>query len=194
MKPPAGPSRVATILLGVARVARGRKEGLLQFGATPEAVLAALAPLVALLLVAAVVSLARGRRDAAETTAVLSILLLAPLVITFEIARHLGRAERWFRFATAFCWCQWAAPAIAVVVTVVMGLLTAGGMGENGVIGAGYGLFFGYALWLNWFIARHALDLTPFRAVLAVLGCNIAITLLLVLPQLADYAVNGPPS
>ena len=184
---------MGTVLLGIARVARGRKEGLLQFGGTPEAVLAALAPLVAFLLVAAVIGLLSGSREAVEDVAVASILLLAPLVITFEIARRWGRANQWFRFATAFCWCQWAAPAVLIGVMLVMAMLMAGGMDEASAAGAGLALLFGYGLWLNWFLTRHALDLTPLRAVLAVLGCNAVIAVLVLLPQLADYAVNGPP-
>ena len=194
MKPPAGTrSRMGTVLLGIARVARGRKEGLLQFGGTPESVLAALAPLVAFLLVGAVLALASGSREAVEDVAVASVLLLAPLVITFEIARRWNRANQWFRFATAFCWCQWAAPAVLIVVMLVMAVLMAGGVGENGAAGVGLALLFSYGLWLNWFLARHALSLTPLRAGLAVLGCNLVITALVLLPQLADYAVNGPP-
>ena len=57
------------------------------------------------------------------------MLWLGPLVVTFEIARYWGRANQWFRFATAFCWCQWAGPMALVAVTLVM-LMLGGGGGE----------------------------------------------------------------
>ena len=187
------PSRMATVLLGIARVARGRKDGLQQFGDTAQAVLAALAPLVAFLLVGAIVGLIGGSREAVEDVAVVTIVLLAPLVFSFEIARRWGRGHEWFRFATAFCWCQWAAPMVLVVVLILMAFLMGGGVGENTAAGIGVACLFGYGLWLHWFLARNALDLTASRAVILVLAVNVLTTAVILLPQLADYAVNGPP-
>ena len=92
MKPPAEtPSRMGTVLLGIARVARGRKDGLLQFGDTPEAVLAALAPLVAFLLVGAVLGLVSGSRGSGRGRGGRAvILLLAPLVDHVRVRPALG--------------------------------------------------------------------------------------------------------
>ena len=191
MKPPGKtpldktPPRMAAVLLGIARVARGRKDGLLQFGDTAQAVLAALAPLVAFLLVGALIGLLGGSRDAVEDVAAVTVGLLGPLVLSFEFARRWGRAGQWYRFATAFCWCQWAAPMVLLAVLVLMSVLMAGGMGESTAAGVGVAGLFGYGLWLHWFLARNALDLSALRAVLT--------TGLIILPQLADYAVNGAP-
>lgn len=196
MKPPAGtPSRMGTVLLGISRVARGRKDGLLQFGDTAQAVLAGLAPLVALLLVGAVLGLISGSRDGVESVAVLAVLWLAPLVISFEVARRWNRAGEWFRFAAAFCWCQLAWPMALVVVMLLMAVLMAGGVSENTAAGLGLACLAGYAFWLHWFLARYGLDLKPLRALAMVLLVEVLTFALFVLPQLADYAVNGfPPS
>ncbi len=75
MKPPGRPAvahghRAARHCPGGAR-AQG---GVLQFGGTPQAVLAALAPLVAFLLVGAVLGLVAGNRDAVDDIAVLAVL------------------------------------------------------------------------------------------------------------------------
>ena len=194
MKPPAKtPPRVATVLLGIARVARGRKDGLQHFGDSAQAVLAALAPLVAFLLVGAAIALLGRSRDALEDVAAVTVGLLGPLVLSFEFARRWGRAGRWFRFATAYCWCQWAAPMVLVAVLLLMAVLMAGGTSQTAAAGVGVALLFGYGLWLHWFLARNALDLSALRAVLLVAGVNLLTTGLIILPQLADYAVNGPP-
>ena len=187
------PPRMATILLGIARVARGRKDGLLQFGDSPQSVLAALAPLVAFLLVGAVIGLIGGSREAVTDVAAVTVGLLGPLVLSFEIARRWGRDLHWFRFATAFCWCQWAAPMVLIVVIVLVSVLIIGGVSETAAAGAGVAVLFGYGLWLHWFLARNALDLSGKRAAMLVVGVNLLTMMLIVLPQLADYALNGPP-
>ncbi len=184
---------MASVLIGIARVARGRKDGLLQFGDTAQAVLAALAPLVAFLLVGAVIGLVGGSRDAVEDVAAITVGLLGPLVLSFEFARRWGRAARWYRFATAFCWCQWAAPMVLMAVLVLMAMLMAGGISETAAATVGVGCLFGYGLWLHWFLARNALDLSALRAAILVVGVNVLTTVLIVVPQLADYVVNGSP-
>ena len=155
--------------------------------------LAALAPLVAFLLVGALIGLLGGSRDAVEDVAAVTVGLLGPLVLSFEFARRWGRAGQWYRFATAFCWCQWAAPMVLLAVLVLMSVLMAGGMGESTAAGVGVAGLFGYGLWLHWFLARNALDLSALRAVILVAGVNLLTTGLIILPQLADYAVNGAP-
>ncbi len=197
MKPPADtpppPSRMGAVLLGVARVARGRKDGLLQFGDSPEAVLAALAPLLAFLMVGAVLSLVGGSRDAVEYVALATVVLLGPLVFSFEIARRWGRARQWFRFATAFCWCQWAGPMMLAGAMLLMMLLMAAGVDGNAATGIGMAVLFGYGVWLHWFLARNALDLKPGRALVLVIAMMVLTFLVTLLPEMADYALNGPP-
>ena len=195
MKPPAGapPSRIAAVLLGLARVMRGRKDGLLQFGDSAEAVLAALAPLLAFLVVGAILSLVGGNRDALEYVALATVVLLGSLVFSFEVARRWGRARQWFRFATAFCWCQWAGPLMLVAAMVLMMLLLAAGVEAHAATAIGIVLLSAYGLWLHWFLARHALDLSGWRAVVLVVVMMTLTFLLTLVPELAGYAVNGPP-
>lgn len=193
MKPPAAkPSRAGAVLLGIARVARGRKDGLLQFGDTAQAVLGSLAPLVAFLLVGAVLGLVSGSRGTVEYMAVASVILLAPLVVTFEFARVWGRPNQWFRFAAAFCWCQWAGPMVLLAVTLLMLVLVLGGFTDTGAMSVGLACLVIYGLWLNWFLVRHALGVTALRALLVVVCTNIVTTGLVMLPERADYVVNGP--
>ena len=54
-------------------------------------------------------------------------------------------------------------------------------------------MLFCYGLWLHWFLARHALALTAARAAVLVLVINLGTTLLVTLPQVANYLVNGSP-
>jgi hypothetical protein len=190
---PGRPKPRPNALLGVLLVARGKAEGLLQFGGTREAVLAALAPLAAFLVVAAGLTVLGGSLRSFADVCAISIGLLGPLVLSFEVARRLGRAQQWPRFAAAFCWCQWAAPMVLVAVLMLMSLLIASGVSGDGAEIAGLAAMFAYGLWLHWFLARHALELPPWRAMGLVVAVNVLTTALIVLPQLADYAVNGAP-
>ena len=183
------------ILLGIARVARGRADGVQQFGDTAQSVLAAMAPLIAFLLVGALIGLVAGKREAVADVASVTIGLLGPIVLSYEFARRWGRAAEWYRFATAFCWCQWAAPMVLVAVLMLVAILIAGGVPEIAAGVAGVVALFGYGLWLHWFLARHALGLSGLRALILVLSVNVLTSILVILPQAADYAMNGlPPS
>ena len=93
MKPDEAPPK--SVMVGILRIARGRADGLLCFGATPQSFLARLAPLVAFPLVGAVLTLAsRGAREALTGFAMTLCALLVPAVLSFEIARAWGRADR----------------------------------------------------------------------------------------------------
>ncbi len=195
MTSPSPPRRPFTnVLLGIMLVARGRAEGLRQFGDTPQSVLAALAPLLAFLLVGVVLGLLGRNRQAVTDAAGVSVGLLGPLVLSFEVARWWGRAPLWRRFATAFCWCQWAAPVVLAAVLMLMAVLMGIGFSGDAAAGTGVALLFSYGLWLNWFLARHALSLTRWRAAAMVAMVNVATALLILVPQVADYLVNGIPA
>ncbi len=174
------------VLRGILLVVRGRPEGMGQFGASAEAVLGALAPIAALLIVGALLCIVGGGWRELTNVAAISIGLLAPLVFSFEAARWLGRAEEWPRFAAAFCWCQWAAPLVLIVMLMLMSLLIAGGLRADVAEQAAMLATFAYGLWLNWFLARHALRISPLRAVAVVAGVNLLTAVLIILPQLAD--------
>jgi len=179
------------ILLGIALLARGRAEGLAQFGDTRQAFLASLFPLVAFPLLGAVLVSLRGEMPSLTDLLATLCALLAPPVLSFSLARRWGRAAQWPRFATAFNWCQWAIPAIALVLLLAVSLLIALGVpdeaaGHLWVLGVA-----GYGVWLHWFLARRALDLTAARAVLLVVLVNAA-TVALVVGPLLVASLAGP--
>jgi hypothetical protein len=189
---PQAPPRTRRILLGIFRVATGRTDGIALFGDTAEAFLASLAPLVAFPLVGTLLMLGEGAGLAALSDLLATFCaLLAPAVLSYEAARHWGRAAAWTRFAVAFNWCQWAIPVLAALMAVVAGvLLTLGVPNEVAVmlVVAGLG---GYGLWLHWFLARHGLGLSGGRAVLLVVGVNLVTILLVLAPRLLVLAFGG---
>jgi hypothetical protein len=181
--PPA--RRGSAILLGVLLIARGRAEGLAQFGNTSQAFLASLAPLVAFPLVGGML-LAIGGDLYAGIVSFLETMcvLLAQPVISEALAGWWGRGDLWLRYATAFNWCQWAIPALASVLVVLLGLLLTLGMPPNWagpMLLAGLG---GYGLWLQWFLGRHALMLSHKRAAILVVLVNLGTAALLLGPRL----------
>ena len=174
-----------SILRGIVRVARGRADGIDQFAGTEQGFLASLAPLVAFPLVGTFLLLLNGQGAPAITDLLATVaVLLAPPVLSFELARLWDRRARWLRFATAFNWCQWLLPLLASVLLVTLGALLRAGLPEHAatavlVMGVG-----GYGLWLHWFLARHGLALSRFRAVLLVAAVNLGTALLVLLPRL----------
>jgi hypothetical protein len=189
---PHAPPRTRSILLGIFRVATGRPDGLAQFGDTPEAFLGSLAPLLAFPLVGTLLMLSQGGGLAALSDLLATVCaLLAPAVLSYELARRWGRAALWARFAVAFNWCQWAIPILAVGLVVLAGMLLALGVpSEAGVLLVVAGLA-GYGLWLHWFVARHGLGLGAGRAALLVVGVNLGTILLVLGPRLLVLAFGG---
>ncbi len=179
-------------MLGIVQVARGRADGLRHFGNTQHAVLAAMTPLIAFVLVGAAVALLGGKPDAVGDLLAVSVALMTPLVLSFDIARRWGRAPQWPRFAAAFCWCQWATPVVLMAMLMLMSVLMAFGLDGNTALGVGVVALFSYGLWLHWFLARHALDLSAWRAVVLVGAVNLSTSVLVAMPQMADYLLNGP--
>jgi hypothetical protein len=184
-RPPRNSRARPNILVGILRVARGRRDGLTQFGSTPQAFLASLAPLVAFPLVGGVMMVASGAGVQALTDLfATACALLAPPALSFELARFWGREAHWLRFATAFNWCQWILPLVGSALLIVLSTAIAVGLSEHAasvalIIGLGC-----YALWMHCFLARYGLDLPAGRAALLVLGVNLVTVLLVVGPRL----------
>ena len=175
----------ASILRGILLLARGRADGLQQFGDGPPAFLASLAPLIAFPLVGAGLMLAQGGGLPA-LTALFSTLcaLLAPPVLSYEPVRLWRREGQWLHFATAFNWCQWAIPVLAaVLLTLVYPALAGATSTETAGIVVIAAVAF-YALWLHWFLARHALMISGLRAALLVLLVNLGTVVLVLGPRL----------
>ncbi len=180
---PAAPPR-HSVMLGILRVARGRADGIACFGGTPQSFLASLAPLIAFPLVGAALSLfTDGPRKALTGLAMTLCALLAPAVVSFELARLWRRSEMWLQFATAFNWCEWTLPLLACVAMVPLSLAIAVGLDENAASLVLVGCLGFYGLWLHWFLARKALGLSVFRAVLMVLLVNLATVMAVMAPH-----------
>lgn len=175
----------ASIPRGILLLARGRADGLSQFGDTPPAFLASLAPLIAFPLVGAGLMLAQGDGLPA-LTALLSTFcaLLAPPVLSHELARVWRREEQWLLFATAFNWCQWAIPVLAAVLLTLAYPALAAAMSTETAGIVTIAAIASYALWLHWFLARHALMISGLRAALLVLLVNTGTVALVLGPRL----------
>ena len=159
--------------IGVALLARGDKEGLARFGATQQAFLSSLAPLLAFPVVGFLLQVLTGdwlRGAAALLVAV--VALLAPPVLSHALAVRWGRGEPWLRYATAFNWCQWAVPLAAVALLVLLRFAAAFGLPDTAAVRLLILGLAGYGLWLHWTIARHGLSLSRWRAAGLVLLVN----------------------
>jgi hypothetical protein len=180
-----------SIVVGVMRLARGRPDGFSQFGATRESFLASLAPLIAFPLVGGVLMLIGGGGIAALSDLLATVCaLVAPPVLSFEIARLWHRDAAWLRFATAFNWCQWAIPVLGSMLLLALGVLVAVGLPRSAARGLALLGLVSYGLWLHWFIARHGLGLSRFRAAVLVLGINLATVVIVVGPRLLALATD----
>ncbi len=163
-----------SVMVGILRVARGRADGVACFGATAQAFLASLAPLIAFPLVGAgITAFTEGPRRALSGLAMTLCALLTPAVLSFELARLWHRPEKWMRFATAFNWCEWTLPALACLVMAPLSLAIGAGLDANAASLVLVGCLGLYGLWLHWFLARKALALSGFRAGLMVCLVNV---------------------
>jgi hypothetical protein len=112
-------------------------------------------------------------------------LLVAP-VVTHALARAWGREAGWLRMATAFNWCQFA-----LLVVMMIGLFLIGAIiGRGGALMILAGLGF-YALWLHWFLARHALGISASRAIGLVLSIHLATSLIVLGPRFVATIIRS---
>jgi hypothetical protein len=172
-------------LAGLLLVGRGRRAGIALFGASVNAYLASLAPLIAFPLVGSFLLLASGGGlDAVTDFLEVICALLGPAVLSHLLARYWRREAEWLRFATAFNWCQWLMPVVLLVLLVVLGVALQAGLPRNAAGATALGALGMYALWLHWFLARHGLALSAWRAVVMVLWVNLGTLVLLLAPRL----------
>ena len=75
------------------------------------------------------------------------------------LARALGVAEAWPRFIAAWNWSA-VVQYLALAVLSLPGLL----LGKGGLLDLGGLLALFFAVWMEWFVARHALRLSPLGA------------------------------
>ncbi|MBV8915674.1 MAG: hypothetical protein JOZ05_21880 [Acetobacteraceae bacterium] len=171
--------------IGVWRVARGRADGMLRFGGTTQSFLASLAPLIAFPLVGAMLVLLReGLLPALSLLAVTIIAQLAPPVLSHALAQRWGREHLWLHYGTAYNWCYWAIPVVATLLMTLFGTGLRAGLPPDVAIQGFFVALAAYSLWLHWFIARHGLSLTRWRAALLVVLVNGGTLLLAFGPNL----------
>ena len=172
-KAPAG--GIAAALRGVSLLARGNTAGLGYFTGTPQGFLSSLTPFLAFALVGAVLQTFQGNPgDAVIEMLVTVVALLAPAVASHVVARAWRREEQWLLYAVAFNWCHWAIPVVAAALFILLMVLAGIGVPVRPAAAALLLVFLGYALWLHWFVARHALGLAMGQAVGLVLLVNLA--------------------
>lgn len=180
------------ILRGIFEIATGRPQGLARFGATPRHFLTSLYVLMVVPALSALVMAARrGVDSAAIILLLLACALLAPAVISHFIARAWGREALWLRFITAFNWSRFAIVCVFALMLVVTAVLIGLGVSRDSAAEFLVMAVSFYSLWLEWFLARHALRLSGPRAMLMVLGMNVGTFLLLAIPGLVLRVMAG---
>lgn len=179
------PGRVRCIYKAVALVATGRAEGLDYFGDSPARFLASLASL-ALWPAIGIAALATGAGGAAMAPDVMAAVcaVLAPPVISYELAARWDRAARWPLYATGFNWCQWALPVVGLILITIISGVSGNGFASANAAVLLLALFSAYGLWLHWFIARHGLMVSRLRAACLVVVVNAGTMMLMALPHL----------
>jgi hypothetical protein len=181
--PPRG--MLPLILKGMLLIARGQARGLNCFRDTPRAFLHSLLPGVGLLVGAVLEGLAEGTgREAITQVPATLCVLLAPAVLSWELARYWGREAFWNRYIVAFNWCQCLLPLIGFLLLIVLGMTREAGLTGQGGLRIMILLLAGYALWMNWFLARHGLALSPWRAAGLVAAVNLGAIAIVLGPSL----------
>jgi hypothetical protein len=174
-----------SILVGILQIARGRPDGLACFGSSTQTFLSSLAPLIAFPLVgAALGAFTEGPRQALTDLAMTLCALLTPAVVSYELARIWKRSDAWLRFATAFNWCEWILPVLACLIMLPLSVAISLGLTEDVASPLLLGCLGIYGLWLHWFLARNALDLSRFRTVGLVLLVNLGTAVVVLGPRL----------
>ena len=175
--------------LGLLLIAIFRKEGLEDFGNTPDAYLASLAPLIAYALVSCVLSAADGHiENAAQVFLMMVCSWLAPAVISHPIARVWGRGDAWPRYANIVNWSQMLMFLVLSAALAIAKLAVTAGLPQNPVL-----LFCGiavvvYAICFHWFVARGTLALSRWRTVALLLSVVIGNYLVVAVPLLSTGA------
>ncbi len=186
----------APIMRGLFLLARFRREGIDMFDRGMTGVSASLAPLMALPLVLAALSLVQPQIGVPLTAVLAEMLwlivaLLAPIVISHEIARRWRLLDTWPRYAAAIDWCVWLSPVAAMVVGIAVRILSAAGAPAVPLVWAGLGVVLCYLIAVHWFVARHGLGVSKVRAAVMVLATNGGAALLVSVPGLLRALLTG---
>lgn len=180
------------ILRGMAKLACGSKAGFAEFGSSPEAFSASLAPLIAFPLVGGAITALTGDWKLALLGFISQICaVLVVSVLTYEFARFLGRQSLWLRTATALNWCYWLVlPASFIALLIAAGVAPLGLGAQGGVFGA-LGVVGLYLLWNRWFVFKNGLDIKGYWAWIIVLANIACSAIFMLLPALVGMPLPG---
>jgi TRAP-type mannitol/chloroaromatic compound transport system permease large subunit len=120
------------------------------------------------------------------------VALLTPAVVSHGAARLWRREGAWLRYAVAVVWCQWVMPPALLAAVVLSGVLVGLGVPDDDAELLGALALLAYALALNCFIARHALDLSRWRTVALVAMVNGGTGALVATPVLLQVLLAAP--
>lgn len=184
-------TRLLEVARGVVLLACFRRAGFAHLGGSSQDVLSSLAPLLALLIVSTVLDAMGGAGPhlLGWLLAALSVLLL-PLVMSEALARFWGRGAAWGRYMAAFNWCQWAVTFAAIGALVAANVLAILGLPRGVAAALALLAVVAYHLALQWFLARHGLDISAGRAALLVAAVEVLTSGLVVLFLLLDGALT----
>ncbi len=181
------------ILRGIARLARGRGEGMAEFPATVDGFLLSLMPLLAFALVGAAAAVSQSDALTGIAWLLLSVVgLLTPAVLSHAIARRWNREEDWLRYATAYNWVQCALPLAGIPMLLAIKVMVGLGIGVAAAAELGLLGLLGYLMWLSWVMARAGLDLSRGRAVRFVLLVTLGTYAVASAPGWVAQAIAGP--
>lgn len=174
---------IAASLAGAFLLGRGRPEGVALMESTPEGAwrsfAAALICLPALLAIRffawASLGVPEGgalRALVAEITAY-AIAWVGFALLSLPLARSWGRGGSWLRFIAAWNWTN------VVQYALMLALVLPGALGlPVAIVQVLTLLGLAYALWLEWFVARHALGVDGAKAA-GLVGLDLALGLFL---------------
>lgn len=184
------PIAIAAGLHGAFLLARARPWGLLLFETTPSgAARSFVAMLVCLPAYLGLQLLDSGGAVPADPLRALAATIIGFVVawlgfatISFSLAAAIGRAHHWPRFLSAWNWSnvvQYAAMVLLVVPASLLGL-------PEPVAQTLSLVALGYALWVEWYVTKLALDL-PGPGAAAFVMVDLAIGLMVggLIPQLS---------
>lgn len=93
-------------------------------------------------------------------------------LVSLAVAQSWGRGGQWLRFICAWNWTN------VVQYLVLQALILPGSFGLPAWLAEGLVLVgLGYAVWLEWFVTRHGLEVAPLRAV-ALVALDLVVALM----------------
>jgi hypothetical protein len=180
------------MLRGIFELGTGRTSGFARFRVSPRDFRISVWVLLAVPILLSVIL--AGRDGVTSGLAILAAVLcalLTPPVVSHALAQLWQREEYWLRFAICFNWARLALTVVYAVLLMIASLLIAGGQPARGVAGIIQPVMVGYTLWLDWFLVRHGLQVSAWRAVFGVLAMNVATFVTVFGPLLITGALTG---